>query len=103
MYRPFVARTPLTSVYFGGGTSNRYRADQYARLLQLVRNLFPDLGGDTEVTLAGIPQRFTREKLDARRTAGCTRVRSGVQQPDDERIALSGRKQKARRASATLG
>ena len=65
MYRPFVARTPLTSVYFGGGTSNLYRADQYARLLQLVRNLFPDLGGDTEVTLEGIPQLFTREKLDA--------------------------------------
>jgi len=53
MYRPFVARTPLTSVYFGGGTSNLYRADQYARLLQLVRNLFPDLGGDTEVTCIG--------------------------------------------------
>ena len=53
MYRPFVARTPLTSVYFGGGTSNLYRADQYARLLQLVRNLFPHLGGDTEVTCIG--------------------------------------------------
>src|SRR5207244_6974659 len=95
MYRPFVARTPLTSVYFGGGTSNLDRADQYARLLQLVRNLFPDLGGDTEVTLEGIPQLFTREKLDAMRTAGCTRVSIGVQQLDDEIIAMSGRKQKA--------
>jgi oxygen-independent coproporphyrinogen-3 oxidase len=102
MYRPFVARTPLTSVYFGGGTSNLYRADQYARLLQLVRNLFPDLGGDTEVTLEGIPQLFTREKLDAMRTAGCTRVSIGVQQLDDEMIAMSGRKQKASQVFQTI-
>ena len=31
MYRPFLEGAPLTSVYFGGGTSNLYRADQYAR------------------------------------------------------------------------
>src|SRR5207245_4890084 len=36
MYRPSVARPPLTSVYFAGASSNLYRADQYARLLQLV-------------------------------------------------------------------
>src|SRR5439155_1522237 len=83
-------------------TSNLYRADQYARLLQLVRNLFPDLGSDTEVTLEGIPQLFTREKLDAMRTAGCTRVSIGVQQLDDEMIAMSGRKQKAAQVFQTI-
>jgi len=81
MYRPFLAGTPLTSVYFGGGTSNLYRPDQYARLLQLVRNLFPQL--------------FTLEKLAAMQAAGCTRISIGVQQLDDEMIAMSGRKQKA--------
>ena len=102
MYRPFVARTPLTSVYFGGGTSNLYRADQYTRLLQLVRNLFPDLGGDNEVTLEGIPQLFTLEKLDAMQAAGFTRVSIGVQQLDDEMIAMSGRKQKASQVFQTI-
>jgi oxygen-independent coproporphyrinogen-3 oxidase len=95
MYRPFLERNPVTSVYFGGGTSNLYRADQYARLLQLVRSILPNLGGDTEVTLEGIPQLFTLEKLDAMHAAGVSRVSIGVQQLDDEMIAMSGRKQKA--------
>jgi len=102
MYRPFLEGTPLTSVYFGGGTSNLYRADQYVRLLQLVRGIFPSLGGDTEVTLEGIPQLFTLEKLDAMRAAGVTRVSIGVQQLDDEMIAMSGRKQKAAQVFQTI-
>jgi oxygen-independent coproporphyrinogen-3 oxidase len=102
MYRPFLAGTPLTSVYFGGGTSNLYRPDQYASLLQLVRRLFPGLGGGTEVTLEGIPQLFTREKLEAMKAAGCTRISIGVQQLDDAMIAMSGRKQKASQVFQTI-
>jgi oxygen-independent coproporphyrinogen-3 oxidase len=96
MYRPFLEGTPLTSVYFGGGTANLYRTDQYAKLLQLVRTLFPTLDDSTEVTLEGIPQLFTLEKLDAMRSAGVNRISIGVQQLDDELIAMSGRKQKAK-------
>ncbi len=101
MYRPFLEGTPLTSVYFGGGTSNLYRADQYARLLRLVRTLFPTLDG-AEITLEGIPQLFTLEKLDAMRVAGVNRISMGVQQLDDELIAMSGRKQKAQHVFQTI-
>lgn len=101
MYRPFLEGTPLTSVYFGGGTSNLYRADQYARLLRLVRALFPVLD-DAEITLEGIPQLFTLEKLDAMRAAGVNRISIGVQQLDDELIAMSGRKQKAQQVFQTI-
>jgi oxygen-independent coproporphyrinogen-3 oxidase len=101
MYRPFLEGTPLTSVYFGGGTSNLYRADQYARLLRLVRALFPTLDG-AEITLEGIPQLFTLEKLDAMRAAGVNRISIGVQQLDDELIAMSGRKQKAQHVFQTI-
>jgi oxygen-independent coproporphyrinogen-3 oxidase len=102
MYRPFLEGAPLTSVYFGGGTSNLYRADQYPELLRLVRGLFPGLGGDIEVTLEGVPQLFTLEKLDAMRVAGINRVSIGVQQLDDELIAMSGRKQKAAQVFQTI-
>jgi oxygen-independent coproporphyrinogen-3 oxidase len=102
LYRPFLEGSPLTSVYFGGGTSNLYRADQYARLLHAVRNLFAVQGGETEITLEGIPQLFTFEKLDAMRAAGCTRISIGVQQLDDDMIAMSGRKQKAAQVFATI-
>jgi oxygen-independent coproporphyrinogen-3 oxidase len=103
MYRPFLEGTPLTSVYFGGGTSNLYRADQYTTLLRLVHALFPTLNGDVEITLEGIPQLFTFEKLDAMRAAGVSRVSIGVQQLGDELIAMSGRKQKAQHVFQTIG
>jgi oxygen-independent coproporphyrinogen-3 oxidase len=102
MYASFLGGTPLISVYFGGGTSNLYQPDQYARLLRIVRRIFPDLGNDTEITLEGIPQLFTREKLAAMQAAGCTRVSIGVQQLDDEMIAMSGRKQKASQVFQTI-
>ena len=102
MYRCLLMGTPLTSVYFGGGTSNLYRPDQYARLLQIVRGVFPDIGPDTEITLEGIPQLFTLEKLSAMGAAGCTRVSIGVQQLDDDMIAMSGRKQKASQVFETI-
>src|SRR5437868_676630 len=41
LYRPFLEGTPLRSVYFGGGTSNLYRPDQYGTLQALVRSVFP--------------------------------------------------------------
>lgn len=101
MYRPFLAGTPLTTAYFGGGTSNLYRVSQYARLLDIVRALFPT-PDDVEITLEGIPQLFTLEKLDAMRNAGVNRISIGAQQLDDDLIALSGRKQKAKHVFQTI-
>src|SRR4051812_13328613 len=63
MYREHFAGQSPATIYFGGGTSNLYKADQYEILLQLVRKVFPALGPETEITLEGIPQLFTYEKL----------------------------------------
>jgi oxygen-independent coproporphyrinogen-3 oxidase len=101
LYRSYFEGEPLTTIYFGGGTSNLYKADQYARLLGTVRGLF-SLGPDTEVTLEGIPQLFTHEKIAAMKAAGVTRVSIGAQQLDDEMIAMSGRKQKAWQVFQTI-
>jgi oxygen-independent coproporphyrinogen-3 oxidase len=102
MYRAYFFDQPLASIYFGGGTSNLYKADQYAVLLGHVREVFPAFGADTEVTLEGIPQLFTHEKLSAMRDAGINRISIGVQQLDDEMIAMSGRKQKASQVFQTI-
>ena len=37
MFRSYLEGSELASVYFGGGTSNLYKADQYAALMDLVR------------------------------------------------------------------
>ena len=101
MFRPHLEGAELASVYFGGGTSNLYKADQYATLMDLVRGLF-EIPPHIEVTLEGIPQTFSREKLAAMKACGINRVSMGVQQLDDELIQASGRKQTADQVFRTL-
>jgi oxygen-independent coproporphyrinogen-3 oxidase len=101
LYRPFVGGERVASIYFGGGTANLYRPEGYSKLLNIVSGLF-DLSSVAEVTLEGIPQLFTHEKLHAAKLAGFTRVSIGVQQLSDDMIKLSGRKQTAKQAFQTI-
>ena len=101
LFRPYLGGAELASIYFGGGTSNLYRADQYAPLMGIVREVF-DIPADIEVTLEGIPQTFSREKLEAMRAAGINRISMGVQQLDDELIKASGRRQTAAQVFDTV-
>jgi oxygen-independent coproporphyrinogen-3 oxidase len=101
-YQEFFDGDELASIYFGGGTSNLYKPDDYHRLFEVVKGVFPTIPRGIEITLEGIPQLFTREKLEAMKAAGVNRISMGVQQLDDEMIKLSGRKQKAKHAFQTL-
>ena len=101
MFRDHFAGTELASIYFGGGTSNLYKVDQYPRLMEIVGGVF-DIPPSIEVTLEGIPQTFSHEKLLAMKQSGMTRISMGVQQLDDELIKASGRKQRADQVFQTL-
>ena len=101
LFRPYLAGSELASIYFGGGTSNLYKADRYATLMDIVRGVF-DVPPDIEVTLEGIPQTFSHEKLAAMRACGINRVSMGVQQLDDELIKASGRKQTSDQVFRTI-
>ena len=101
LFRPHLEGAELASIYFGGGTSNLYKADQYATLMDIVRGVF-DVPPDIEVTLEGIPQTFSHEKLAAMQACGINRISMGAQQLDDELIKASGRKQTAEQVFRTL-
>ena len=101
MFRDHFAGTALASVYFGGGTSNLYKADQYPRLMEIVGGVF-EVPPQIEITLEGIPQTFSHDKLLAMKQCGMTRISMGVQQLDDELIKASGRKQRADQVFQTL-
>jgi oxygen-independent coproporphyrinogen-3 oxidase len=92
LYRGLFDNDRLCNIYFGGGTANLYRADRYPELMTLVRDLF-DVPAGISITLEGIPQLFSREKLEKIKESGMNRVSMGVQQMNDELNALSGRKQ----------
>lgn len=101
LLRPHTERDRVATLYFGGGTSNLYRPEDYATLVATARSLY-DVSPDAELTLEGIPQLFTKEKLAAMKATGITRISIGAQQLDDEMIKLSGRRQTARQVFDTL-
>ena len=82
------------SVFIGGGTPNLLKAQQYPRLLSMIHDLLPNLAPGTPITLEGIPQLFSRQKLEVMRACGVTRISMGAQQLNLELSLLSGRKQK---------
>lgn len=101
LFRDHFEGAELASIYFGGGTSNLYKADQYSRLMDVVRGVF-EIPPHIEVTLEGIPQTFSHDKLVGMKQSGMTRISMGVQQLDDELIKASGRKQRADQVFRTL-
>ena len=102
MYRDALEGATLGGVYFGGGTSNLYKAPMYHKLMDLVRDLFPTISPAADITLEGIPQLFSRAKMEAIRDSGMNRVSMGVQQINERLNKLSGRKQTLKHTTQTL-
>ena len=102
MYRDGLKGLPLGAVFFGGGTSNLYKAEKYHELMELVRSLFPVIPPYVDITLEGIPQLFTREKIQAIKESGMNRISMGVQQVNERLNSFSGRKQKTQHVIQTL-
>jgi oxygen-independent coproporphyrinogen-3 oxidase len=96
LFRDFFAGAKPETVYIGGGTPNLLRPKQYTRLMEIIRGVFPGVASGVPVTLEGIPQLFTREKLEHMQRGGINRISIGVQQLDPELNKLSGRKQTAK-------
>lgn len=102
MYKEALQGVPLGAVFFGGGTANLYKEPKYHELMDLVRDLFPDIPAYVDITLEGIPQLFTRDKIKAIKESGMNRISMGVQQINEKLNSLSGRKQKIQHTRQTL-
>jgi len=102
MYKDALQGRTLGAVYFGGGTSNLYKEPMYPKLMDMVRDLFPVIGPEVDITLEGIPQLFTREKLKTIKDGGMNRISLGVQQINEQLNSLSGRKQTTKHVTQTL-
>ncbi len=102
MYKQALEGIPLGAVFFGGGTSNLYKEPKYYELMEIVRDLFPTIPPYVDITLEGIPQLFTRDKVKAIKEAGMNRISMGVQQVNERLNSFSGRKQKTKHTIQTL-
>ncbi|MYM92307.1 radical SAM protein [Rugamonas sp. FT81W] len=102
LYAPFLANDRLSSMYVGGGTPNLLKAEDYGRLTAIAEKLYGKIPDDVERTIEGIPQLFSKDKVDAIRAAGFNRVSMGVQQMSDKLIKYSGRRQTHRQVMDAL-
>jgi len=102
MFKEALKDIPLGAVFFGGGTSNLYKEPKYFELMDIVRDLFPVIPNYVDITLEGIPQLFTRDKIKAIKESGMNRISMGVQQVNETLNSLSGRKQKMQHTIQTL-
>jgi len=71
-------------------------------LMKILKSVFPGLNASVPITLEGIPQLFTREKLETMKAGGINRISMGVQQLNTELNKLSGRRQTAQHVLQTI-
>lgn len=91
----------LASLYFGGGTPSRLRADSIARVIDAVRAALP-VAGDLEVTLEVNPSTTERARLAAFRDAGVNRLSIGIQSFADATLKRLGRAHRGDEGRATF-
>ncbi len=82
----------LETVYMGGGTPTTLNAEQLKTVLQTVKDNF-DLSFLREYTVeAGRPDTVTKEKLEAIKSFGVTRISINPQTMNDDVLKVIGRK-----------
>lgn len=96
-----VSRSPLESVYIGGGTPSLLPAHDVERLLARVRERFGIASG-AEVTLEANPGPDERGDHAALRRAGITRISFGAQSLDDGELRRLGRRHRAADVAAAV-
>lgn len=70
--------------------------------MDMVRRLFPEISEQADLTLEGIPQLFSREKMQAISDSGMNRISMGVQQVNERLNSFSGRKQTTKHVIQSL-
>jgi len=86
-----VARRPLDTLYFGGGTPSLLPPASIAALVQVVRERF-GLATEAEVTLEANPGTDDRGDATGFADAGVTRLSLGAQSFQDEELRTLGRR-----------
>ena len=82
-------RTPVDTIYFGGGTPSIVDAEQLATLVVSCREAF-ELAANAEITIEINPATLSSQKIAHWLTAGINRASVGVQSfIDEELVALS--------------
>ncbi len=92
-----IARNPIQTIYFGGGTPSLIPAPLLSPLVGKIASL-NSYTGEMEITLEANPQDLSLEKLRAYRAIGINRLSIGIQSFQDKHLQLLGRRHSAAEA-----
>jgi oxygen-independent coproporphyrinogen-3 oxidase len=95
---------PIKSIYFGGGTPTMLQEVHLQAISDGLREFFPNIDADTELTIEGEPVTMTKKKAAAfaNLSIPLTRISMGVQSLDDDVIKHTQRKDKADRVIESI-
>lgn len=92
----------VISLYFGGGTPTKLLPEDYALILDAIRNAGIELSTDCEITLEANPEDVTLPLMRQFHALGINRVSLGVQSLVDDDLVLLGRSHGAGRAVSAI-
>ncbi len=95
--RDYLCGTPVTTVYFGGGTPSRLSPGQIGQILDRIRHTF-GLDRLTELTVECNPDDITPHYVASLCSLGVNRISMGVQTFSDDLLRFLGRRHSAAQA-----
>ena len=81
----------VSTIFFGGGTPSVLEGSEIMRIMQAIRERFPDIRDDAEITIECNPGTADVSKLVAYRSLGINRISFGLQSTDAEELKMLGR------------
>jgi oxygen-independent coproporphyrinogen-3 oxidase len=101
-YKHFLNRaSPLTSVFFGGGTPSRMQPRTVEKIIMAAKDSF-GLIDNAEITLEANPTSTEADKFKAFQSAGINRVSLGIQALNDKDLAFLGRQHNSQDAMRAI-
>ena len=94
-------RTPLKTIFLGGGTPSVLSNEQLKRLFGVISTDF-EIAKDAEISIEANPGTVDAEKFDTLRQCGVNRLSIGVQSFDDQELRTIGRIHSAEEARSAV-
>lgn len=100
-YRALWGDSPLTTIFFGGGTPSLLPPEKLADLIAFLRTELPFVT-DPEITIEANPHSLTEAGAEALAAAGVNRVSLGAQSFQDDFLKAIGRLHRAEQISESV-
>lgn len=101
-YSKYLSKNVIRTLYFGGGTPSLLSKKALSKVFKTIKDRFPRIDPDVEITMEGTPESYTNEVLDYLLELGVNRISIGVQSFNDKELKLSGRKTRSNDLKKTL-